>query len=425
MAAHHGACGAGPRACRTGKSAAMRTTTSARGWHRGRRRGSARRDRQCARPAGPAAVTRQDPRRAHRATDCRLLGFTSQWKRKRGQASGTSTPSSLTGRPVAEGKAPCPDPQDITAGPGIRAGQARHGHARLGPVLQDAVAKKTFSMLDYFTWRRVARMLMERHHWRWKEFRRRHTTVRGTGCRSPADGSNCGGSMVSGNPVPLPRQQGPQSLAPAKTRLMAGSGEPVASRGARRVRRAAWRNGSAVTWNGPGRLSEELAAAGSRRTWPSRPIPRSRAAASGTPRPIGPTAGICGCCWPRDGCRSAGSHPATSGVPGSARAVSRPAGRAHRRGEAYYAALFHQGAPALGEGALRGEQGVAALRAGRRASVPGRAAAGRHRAGGDRGAGDPAAHGAASAAGRGPASGPARRCWPRGYTGSGRSPRWR
>jgi hypothetical protein len=34
--------------------------------------------------------------------------------------------------------------------------------------------------------------------------------------------------------------------------------------------------------------------------------------ASGTPRSIRPTAGTCGCCWPRDGCRSAGSRPATS-----------------------------------------------------------------------------------------------------------------
>jgi hypothetical protein len=50
----------------------------------------------------------------------------------------------------------------------------------------------------------------------------------------------------------------------------------------------------------------------SRRIWPSRPTPRSPAPASGTPRPIRPTAGTCGCCWPRAGCRSAGSRPGTS-----------------------------------------------------------------------------------------------------------------
>ena len=63
-----------------------------------------------------------------------------------------------------------------------------------------------------------------------------------------------------------------------------------------------------------------------------------------------------------------------------------------------HAVLFHQGAPALGEGALRTEQGVAALRAAAAAlPVPGRAAAGRHRPGDDRRAGGPAARGAAPA----------------------------
>ena len=47
-----------------------------------------------------------------------------------------------------------------------RLGLVMHGWARF---FRHAVAKKTFSMLDYFTWRRVARMLMERHHWRWKQ----------------------------------------------------------------------------------------------------------------------------------------------------------------------------------------------------------------------------------------------------------------
>ncbi len=44
-----------------------------------------------------------------------------------------------------------------------------------------------------------------------------------------------------------------------------------------------------------------------------------------------------------------------------------------------HAVLFHQGAPALGEGTLRTEQGVAACGRPRPRSVPGRAAAGRHR----------------------------------------------
>jgi hypothetical protein len=50
----------------------------------------------------------------------------------------------------------------------------------------------------------------------------------------------------------------------------------------------------------------------SRRTSPSRLTPRWPGAASGTPRPARPARGICGSCWPRAGCPSAGSRPGTS-----------------------------------------------------------------------------------------------------------------
>jgi RNA-directed DNA polymerase len=39
-----------------------------------------------------------------------------------------------------------------------------------------AIAQGVFDMLDNFTWRRVIRMLCERHHWRWTGVRRRFTT---------------------------------------------------------------------------------------------------------------------------------------------------------------------------------------------------------------------------------------------------------
>jgi RNA-directed DNA polymerase len=42
-----------------------------------------------------------------------------------------------------------------------------------------AVAQKTFDMLDNFTWWRLIRMLCQRHHWRWKDVRRRFTTPTG------------------------------------------------------------------------------------------------------------------------------------------------------------------------------------------------------------------------------------------------------
>jgi len=76
------------------------------------------------------------------------------------------------------------------------------------------------------------------------------------------------------------------------------------------------------------------------------------------------------------------------------------------RAQRIHAVLFRQGAPALGEGALRTGQGVAGLRDAAAGCLP---AAGRlqvaARAGGDRGAGGPAARGAASADRCGPAPG--------------------
>ena len=73
-------------------------------------------------------------------------------------------------------------------------------------------------------------------------------------------------------------------------------------------------------------IAEELAAQASRRTWPSRPIPLSPAAASGTRRPTRPTHGTSGSFWPRLAARvldPAVPHP---GMPGAARDVSRSSG---------------------------------------------------------------------------------------------------
>jgi transposase len=92
------------------------------------------------------------------------------------------------------------------------------------------------------------------------------------------------------------------------------------------------------------------------------PIPRLPAAASGTPRPTRPTAGTCGRCWPRAGCRNAGSRPATSWN-AALLETYHDLRREHTAwAQRIHAVLFHQGAPALGEGTLRSEQGLAALR---------------------------------------------------------------
>src|SRR6478672_6066132 len=82
-----------------------------------------------------------------------------------------------------------------------------------------------------------------------------------------------------------------------------------------------------------------------------------------------------------------------------------------------HAVFFHRGAPALGEGALRTGQGLAALRAAAAAHpVTGRAAAGRHRPGHARRRRGPA----------GPVAPPAGRCRPASHwrEGAGRAAVW-
>ena len=69
----------------------------------------------------------------------------------------------------------------------------------------------------------------------------------------------------------------------------------------------------------------------------------------------------CGCCWPRDGCRSAGSRPAASWNAGRCSSCITTCGPRTAWVQRIHAVLFHQGAPALGEGTLRSaEQGLAA-----------------------------------------------------------------
>ena len=92
---------------------------------------------------------------------------------------------------------------------------------------------------------------------------------------------------------------------PRPTGCTCGPGWPGSP--AVRTSRSRWRGAP-----GGGTSPRSWPRPGSRRIWPSRPKPRSPAAASGTPRPTRPTRGTCGCCWPRAGCRSAGSRPPAS-----------------------------------------------------------------------------------------------------------------
>jgi RNA-directed DNA polymerase len=117
---------------------------------------------------------------AHMSEGISFLGFRIQWKRKRGTEK-WYVYTFIDGRPIRSLKAKIRALTRRTSQQDLgyvlaRLGLVMHGWAR---YFRHAVAKKTFSRLDYFTWRRVARMLMERHHWRWKEFRRRHTAPDG------------------------------------------------------------------------------------------------------------------------------------------------------------------------------------------------------------------------------------------------------
>jgi RNA-directed DNA polymerase len=109
-----------------------------------------------------------------------FLGFHIQWRRKKG-TSKWYVYTFIGDRPIRSVKAK------------IRALTRRTSQQDLGYVLTGlnlvmhgwanyfkyAVAKNVFAMLDNFAWWRVIRMLQVRHHWNWKDVRRRFTTLLG------------------------------------------------------------------------------------------------------------------------------------------------------------------------------------------------------------------------------------------------------
>ena len=109
-----------------------------------------------------------------------FLGFRIQWRRKQG-TSKWYLYTFIAARSVRAVKAK------------IRTLTHRTSQKDLGYVLtsinmvlhgwasyfKHAIAQRVFDMLDNFTWRRVIRMLSERHRWRWKDVRRRFTTPTG------------------------------------------------------------------------------------------------------------------------------------------------------------------------------------------------------------------------------------------------------
>jgi RNA-directed DNA polymerase len=125
----------------------------------------------------------------HMSQSFDFLGFRIQWRRKRGTTqwyvytfiaerairSVKAKIRALTGRTSQQ------DLRTVL----IRLNQIMRGWAN---YFKHAVAKHTFKALENFVWRRVIRMLMQRHHWKWKDVRRRLTTPAGRWQRPSADG---------------------------------------------------------------------------------------------------------------------------------------------------------------------------------------------------------------------------------------------
>jgi RNA-directed DNA polymerase len=109
-----------------------------------------------------------------------FLGFRLQWKRKRGTDK-WYVYTFIAARSVRAVKAKIRALTHRTSQKDLRyvltsINMVLHGWAS---YFRHAIAQRVFDMLDNFTWRRVIRMLRERHHWRWKDVRRRFTTPTG------------------------------------------------------------------------------------------------------------------------------------------------------------------------------------------------------------------------------------------------------
>ena len=218
--------------------------------HRDRRRDPARGDRRRARPAGASAVSEAKTRVVHMSDGFDFLGFHIQWRRKRG-TNKWYVYTFIADRPIRSVKAKIralthrtsqQPPRDVL----IRLNQI---HARLGQLLP---ARSRQAHL-----RRPSRTSsgggssaggQRCTAGTWKDVRRRHTDHTGRWRRLTADGIEL--FNIASVPVTRYRYRGDKIPNPwpwPTTPDGRNRGEPVASRGARRVRRAAWGNGPGAT----------------------------------------------------------------------------------------------------------------------------------------------------------------------------------
>jgi RNA-directed DNA polymerase len=116
----------------------------------------------------------------HLSEGLSFLGFRLQWRPKRGTAK-WYVYTFIDDRPIRSVKAKIRALTRRTSQLDlgyvlIRLNQIMHGWAN---YFRHAIAKNVFAMLDNFAWRRVTRMLRQRHHWRSKDVRRQLTDPTG------------------------------------------------------------------------------------------------------------------------------------------------------------------------------------------------------------------------------------------------------
>jgi len=118
-----------------------------------------------------------------------FLGFRIQWKRKRG-TNKWYVYTFIADRPFRSVKAkiraltPRTSQQDLRAVL-IRINQITRGWAN---YFKHAIAQRTFSKLQHYTWWRIVRMMRTRHRWKWKDVRRWLTDHTGRWHPISADG---------------------------------------------------------------------------------------------------------------------------------------------------------------------------------------------------------------------------------------------
>ena len=143
-----------------------------------------------------------------------FLGFHIQWRRKRG-TNKWYVYTFIAKRPFASVKAkiraqtPRTSQQDLRAVL-IRVNQITRGWSN---YFKHAVAQRTFSHLQQYTWWRIVRMMRTRHRWRWKDVRRWLTDPNGRWKPISADGIELfNPEAIADYAVSLPGQADPQPL---------------------------------------------------------------------------------------------------------------------------------------------------------------------------------------------------------------------